>query len=306
MTATKDRRAAIDSILNAPDLPSHIRSQRKSRGRRTEVPPAWRVAMEVGEDDLYPPPPNGQVTPFDGSDPNFLATNPALPVDATYLPDVTPYSTDEPWGMMEGETARDYQLFSYFRALGLSRTKGEVAKHFEISSNYVYRCSSENDWDSRVRAWDVYREKIYTLGIVEETRGMAEIHGRVAAEGILALASAFQELVSRMNGDPELWKDELAEIPTKQLIGIAQRSAQVIPNLMNAERLSRGLPTEISAQLNLSRSESTITLQSTDDLAEILSGLFGVIGNRGSAESERSEEVIDAVVVDDGDGESAA
>lgn len=204
---------------------------------------------------------------------------------------------------MEGETEREYQLFSYYRSLGLGRVKTEVAKHFEISNVHIYRTAKANDWDGRVRAWDIFRERIYTAELTEETREMAKVQASIARKGLMALGSAFEELVSRME-DPERWQDELAEIPTKQLMMIAQRSAQVIPNLMNAERLSRGMPTEITA--THTTVDHNVNVQTTDDLAAILTGLFGAIGpGRDDAYSTSDEDVVDAVVVDDRGGEDS-
>jgi hypothetical protein len=256
--------------------------------------------MEVGEEDIYPPPPSFVDEPFDSADPTFTtALDPAIPA---IFRDTTPYSQEEPWGIMEGETDRQYQLFSYYRSLGLARTKGEVVKHFRISTNHIYKTAKENDWDARCRAWDMTRERLYTLELMEETREMAKAHGNIARKGVLALASVFEALVSRMEEDPERWADELAEMSTKQMMLIAQRSAQVIPNLMNAERLSRGMPTELVA--THATADVNVNVQTTDDLAAILSGLFGAIGpGRNGDGSEGSAEIVDAVVVDDGSGE---
>lgn len=255
--------------------------------------------MEMGEDDLYPPLPDGKAAPLDTSDPSV--TSVALEVSTAFL-DATPYSVEEPWGLMEGEASRDYQYFSHYRAQGLGRVKLQVAKHFAVSPPVIYRVAKDNDWDNRCRAWDVYREKIYTAEIVEETREMARVHANIARKGIVALGSAWENLIERMESDPELWRAELEEIPTKQLITIAQRSAQVIPNLMNAERLSRGMPTELIS--THSTHDHTVTLQSTDDLALLLAGLFGAIGGRADADgSDRPVEIIDAVVIDERGGE---
>lgn len=248
----------------------------------------------MGEEvDLSPPPPSFVDKAFDTAD------DPAIP--AVYR-DLIPYSVEEPWGMMEGEREREYQLFSYYRSLGLGRVKGEVAKHFEISGPYIYRIAKENDWDSRVRAWDIFRERIYTAELTEETREMAKVQANIARKGLMALGSAFEALVTRMEADPELWQQELDEIPTKQLMMIAQRSAQVIPNLMNAERLSRGMPTDIIATHTVV--DHNVNVQTSDDLFAILTGLFGAIGpGRDGSIGTSEEDVIDAVVVDDRSGE---
>ena len=316
-TDKKAQRVVIDQILNAPDLPSHVRAHRnlkasperngstptsgtsgKPRKKKTHapLPPEWETAMEVGEENLYPDPPTGKTAPLD--------TSTVLDISTVFL-DATPYSAEEPWGLMEGESAREYQFFSHYRAQGLGRVKNQVAKYFNISPSLIYPIAAKNDWDNRCRAWDVYREKIYTMELIEETRDMAKVHATIARKGVLALGSAFENLVERMEADPELWKAELADIPTKQLITLAQRSAQVIPNLMNAERLSRGMPTELIS--THSTVDQRITVQTTDDLALILSGLFGALGGReDDAGTDRPLQIIDTVGDDVGSGEDSA
>lgn len=252
--------------------------------------------MELGEDDLYPDPPNGKTVPLD--------TSVALDISTSFL-DASPYSAAEPWGLMDGESSHEYQYFAHYRAQGLGRVKNRVATHFEVSPAAIYRVAEKNDWDNRCRAWDVYREQIYTAERIEETRDMAKVHANIARKGIIALASAWEHLVGRMEADPELWKAELEEIPTKQLIVLAQRSAQVLPNLMNAERLSRGMPTELIS--THSTVDQRITVQTTDELALILGGLFGALGGRQNDDGpDRPLQIIDAVGDDVGSGEDTA
>lgn len=226
-----------------------------------------------------------------------------FPTDPKDIPEapaeVVPFSEFEPWGKMEEETGRDYELFSHYLASGLSRSYGQTARHFGITQPYVSKRAQKHDWIDRVRAWDDYREKIYTSLIIQKTKEMAEDHADIAAKGIAALSIVFDEILSRAE-DPELLKLELEEMSTRALFGLADKAARALPNLMSAERLSRGLPTELTAEVQVK--ENRVVIQSTEELSEIVSGLYDVLGKAGSDESE--EIVIEELeIIDDGEEE---
>lgn len=242
----------------------------------TKLPDSWQTVLDEADTWPFPDPdetfstPEEDYTEWEGRH---------TPSD-----EIVPFSEFEPWGKMEGETDAAYEKFLYFRSLGLARKKTDVAKHYGITRESVDIMARKNDWNDRVAAWDDYRERLYTAELLQGVKEMAVTHAGVASKGIEALSSAFDALLGRMHENPEQWQEELNSLPAKQLFAIVQRSAQVIPNLMNAERLSRGLPTEISANLNLN--ETRVTIQSRDDLAEIVAGLAGVIGHDDIEEAD--------------------
>lgn len=207
-----------------------------------------------------------------------------------------PFSESEPWGRMEGETEREFRWFCYYRSLGMGRKKSDVARHYEVSTAAVSSVVKKNDWDDRILAWDRYREREYTQKVIENVHAMAAHHAEIASRGILALSNAFEALIKRISQDPKKFEEEIGEMPIRQLFGLAQKSAQVIPNLMNAERLSRGMPTEITK--NLTVEEHTVTIQTTDQLAEIVHALTGVISSPLQIDNPESDSD------DDGWGEA--
>lgn len=222
-----------------------------------------------------------------------------FPNDPEELPEgIIPYSEYEPWGKMQEETDRDYELFSYYRAFGLGRSYGEVARHFGISQPYVSKRANKHDWIDRVRAWDEHRERIYTSTVLEKTKKMAENHAGIAAKGIAALSLVFDEILERAEKDPELHKLELQDLSFRGLFTLADKAARALPNLMNAERLSRGLPTELTADIQIK--ENRVVVQSTEELSEIVAGLFNVLDTGdGKGVSDEFLGIEDAEVVED-------
>lgn len=218
------------------------------------------------------------------------------------LKEVPDYSEFEPWGKMDGETDRDYELFAHYLARGLSRTYADTARHHGISQPYVSRVANKNDWPDRVRAWDDYREKIYTSTVIQRTKKMAEDHAGIAAKGIAALSLVFEEILTRAEEDPEGHKAELRELNFRGLFTMAEKAARALPNLMGAERLSRGLPTELTADIQVK--ENRVVVQTTEDLAEVVAGLFEVMDTGADAdEGEGEGEIVDAEVIEDDPGE---
>lgn len=259
-------------LIAAPKLPSMTTTR--------DLPKSWQTFFDEATDWPYiDPDENGLADP----EPSFVTYEPSA--------DIEPFSEDEPWGIMATETDREYALFSHYRSLGITRTRTATAKHFSISTVHISKVSKERNWDARCRAWDDYREKIYTAELIMGVKEMAHKHAEIAREGVTALATTFEAIVSQLANeeDREQFLAQLAELPVKTQLAIAQRSAQVIPNLMSAERLSRGLPTEISAELHLT--DARVTIQTTDDLYAIISGLAGPLAVARSSDPE--EEIIE-------------
>lgn len=250
----------------------------------SRLPESWRTAIEKADEWPFVDPDVAMGTP----DPSFSD----FPHEDSSLPEVIPFSEFEPWGMMDEETDRDYELFSYHRAQGLSRTQTATARHFGISQVYVSKVATKRNWDERIRAWDEYREKLYTTEVIEGIKKMAKDHADIAAKGITALSSIFEAAIERID-DPRT-KGELDEISFRGLLALAEKSARVIPNLMNAERLSRGLPTEISSQIVVH--ESKVTVTTTDELAEVVFGLQDVLGKMGTG---GDSEVVDVEAIEE-------
>lgn len=247
--------------------------------RRNGLPDSWVVVFDEAENWPYPDPDeNGLSDP----QPSFGD----FPTEPSALPAVEPFSEEEPWGKMFVESDREYELFCHYRAQGITRSRKATAEHFGISRTYTSTIAVSRNWDARCREWDDYREKVYTAELILGVKEMAHKHAEIAREGVEALAIAFQGIIAAMSNDAtkEEFMAQLADLPAKTQLAIAQNSARVIPTLMSAERLSRGLPTEITADLHLH--EARITVQSTDDLFSILTGLAGPLAVAQSSEIE--------------------
>lgn len=178
---------------------------------------------------------------------------------------------NEAWYQIDGETDRSYELFTAFLGLGMGRTKQEVADQFGLSGTHVRKLASDHDWNARAREYDQWRQRIWSATIAEKTMEMAQRHGDVAARGIKTLAMVFE--AAEQKGDSMM--AELSSLGAKELLRYVRDAARAIPALMNAERLSVGMPTEINQNQHVTSHE--VTIQTTDELAELIGNLNAVI-----------------------------
>lgn len=274
---------SIGDLLRPPETPQ--RDPASVRAALSRLPNSWRTVIAKAEEWPF-------VDPDVMLDSRTTSLN-DYPEGDEVPSDIVPFSEYEPWGKMETETGRDYELFSEYRASGMSRTFTATGKHFSITQVYISKVARKHDWVDRVRAWDQYREQIYTTEVIESIRKMAHDHADIANRGIKALSMVFDELIERMENDP-LHEEELAAIGFRSLFALAEKAARAVPNLMNAERLSRGLPTEISA--NITVKENRIVIQTTEELAEIVQGLGGVLDAIG--EIDEGDDIIDVSAIE--------
>lgn len=253
----------------------------------------WHVALEEADEWPYPNPDEAlgpTPTLDDAVPPDTPAPILKLVVDDD---DDTPFSEDEPWGRRSDESDRHYLYFTTYRNLGLTRDYKTVANRYNVSKGYLMDLQKQFNWADRVLAWDLLREQVYTKEMLQGVRDMAAEHVRIAKEGLGAMAAAFAAITRRQRKDPAAFDAELDNIPIKSLITIAQRSAQVVPSLMAAERLARNMPTELVAV----QVDQKVTV-SVDDLTKIVSGLASALPPR----SDNGSEYVDAEVVDDEPG----
>lgn len=187
---------------------------------------------------------------------------------------VDPFVEYEAWGKLPWETDRQYEYFCHYRDMGLTRTRNAVASHFGVTPARIHKIAKEREWEERALQWDRHLEKIFQLEVAENTREMARRHASIAKNGVAALAMAFTPLLEELEEDEEAFKERFLSQNIKAQMNQVVAAARAIPGIMNAERLSMGMPTEIAESHHTS--EATVMIQSRDDLAEVLSLISGV------------------------------
>lgn len=237
---------------------------------KTDVLPDRREALDVNEHTL----PGVEIAVHTQSG--------TQPDDDEAEAAVERYSESRPWGRMDVETDREWELFSYYRSLGRARMKKDVAGFFGVSRPYITRVSQKRSWDRRIENWDRFKEQVYEQEVLDGIKSMAVEHARMARKGLEALVLPFDVLIQRIESGEG--RAELDEMSIANLIKLVNQSARVLPGLMNAERLSRGLPTEITQSSHDETATGTIVLDTSDELAELVYGLAEYLPVLGSNE----------------------
>lgn len=153
----------------------------------------------------------------------------------------------EPWGQLPDEPERSFEMFKWYRDQGLTRTIKATAEHFGVKAVGVSNdYASPYRWRDRARAFDDHEDRVYRLSLDRAVREMAERHASSMAEGLQALTAPFIALQKRIEIDPEEFWEDLANTDAKRLIELAVKVGRVLPAMMGAERLARGLPSEIT------------------------------------------------------------
>lgn len=232
-----------------------------------DVLPDRREALDVPESSL----PGVEIAVLTHSD-----------IDEEQEAAVEHYSESRPWGRMDVETDREWELFSFYRSLGRARMKKDVAEFFGVSRPYITKISQKRSWDRRIENWDRFKEKVYEQEVLDGIKSMAVEHARMARKGLEALVLPFDVLIERIESGEG--REELDKMSIANLIKLVNQSARVLPGLMNAERLSRGLPTEITQSSHEENKTGTIVFDTSDELAELVYGLVDYLPVLGSDE----------------------
>ncbi len=157
----------------------------------------------------------------------------------------------QPWEQQEGETPRAFGGFQVYKDLGPSRSLNAVAedlfgkKKAKTQVRTVSRWSSKWRWVERARAWDRYATRQANQASLKERRRQ----GKQAAEWqanqaralmavCLAPADALQKKIQRAAANKE---EGLEGLGVKDLGWLAMTAGKIMPGLIKAERLARGM-----------------------------------------------------------------
>ncbi len=169
-------------------------------------------------------------------------------------PNTQPNGYLNPWDRQPNETDYMWDLFTHFRESGLQRSLVKTTRYVvdkglrnrtktKKGSFTVREYSMKHKWQVRCLAYDKEQERLYQLARSEAIREMVDRHEGVIENAIAGLMAPIDALNRAMEDDEFIGK--LSETEAKKLIDLSNRAARTIPSLMAAERLARGMPTEI-------------------------------------------------------------
>jgi len=206
-----------------------------------------------------------------------------------------------PWERLPEESDAGWAAFSHYRDLGLARSISSTSKWVcdetdlkDMSRQSLNNRSIRYDWNDRVAAWDKEQERLYAIARNNAMRQMVERHEIQIVDAIDGLMAPIEALNLAILEDEDFIRS-LSKMDARKLISLANTASRTIPTLMAAERLARGMPTEIHGGVV---EHQVVHVLERDHIAEVLEVL-----DRSSAFDDRSAdsgtvEVVDADVVE--------
>ena len=149
------------------------------------------------------------------------------------------------WERQPGESAKAYNFFCRYRDMGYERSYAKVAREVGKAHITIAKMANRWNWVKRVQAHIDEMEKVrYQL----ETKAIADMvrrHSEHAQAIETSLMLPIKIFINKMKNE-EL--RELNNMNTAELMKLVFNVADRFPNIVNTERKSRGVPTEISKQ----------------------------------------------------------
>ena len=208
-------------------------------------------------------------------------------------------SLDEPetWDRQYGETSEGFAKFVVYRNLGPRRTQAAVARSFGLNANTLSNLAVQHNWKQRAEDWDYYLDKIRQAEMAERQSRLAMEQFNLASNALKAVNAPVMALLDRMETDPDGVLLEFGAKDLTKLLKLSQDSIRLMPNLLAAQRVALGQPTEITERtenVNVNYNDAKRIGEVLDVLNE--AGVLDAFIGKGS-----SGEIIDAesVEVDD-------
>jgi hypothetical protein len=126
--------------------------------------------------------------------------------------------------------------------MGSGRSLAKVGQKLGYAdASLPERWSSRNGWRARIVAWEAEQDRARRRAQLEELEAMARRQARHALELQNTLMKPVEVLARKI----ETGSFDLAGLRDVELLALAYRTARALPQLVRAERMARGEPTEI-------------------------------------------------------------
>lgn len=196
-----------------------------------------------------------------------------------------------PWERQRGEHARTFHNFCHYRDLGAKRSVDkawrlhkEMCEHkpVEITKRAPYggwhQSCAEWGWVERAEAWDRSQDALAREKLTKERLEAAERHAKMAQAALSVLSIPSRVLLEAIQQDPLLVQNLVKEARSSpkaaiKLIDLVSWATKGIPGLVDVERLSRGMSTEV-IEIGEKRDELGLNFASDPEATELALALL--------------------------------
>jgi hypothetical protein len=188
------------------------------------------------------------------------------------------------WERQVSESAKAFDAFAAYRDMGQHRSTRQVARSLNKSHTLIGRWSSHHDWPRRAAAWDREQDRHRQATQLDEIEEMTRRHSKVVEAQLGAMMLPALELSRRLERD----RNYLSQLDAKALVDLVCRAARPVAQLVQTERLVRGLGdagSETEAEEQAFRRE--LERMSDEELDAALAGLpDGVPASNGQTATQ--------------------
>jgi hypothetical protein len=142
-----------------------------------------------------------------------------------------------PWEQESGESNAAFEAFARYRDMGPQRSTRAVAQELGKSASLISRWSSKHDWQLRIQAWNREQDRFRRQSQWEQLEKVTERHARIVEVQLEAMMLPAVELSRRLERD----RSFLSQLDAKALVDLVCRAARPVAQLIQTERLMRGL-----------------------------------------------------------------
>ncbi len=135
-----------------------------------------------------------------------------------------------------------FEAFAIYRDMGTDRAIDAVARELGKSHTLMGRWSKRWQWVDRIEAWGHHEDRARQAAYLKGVRDMSGRQARqaaTAASALLSPASAIIKRIQKANSDGE---DPFENLSLEKLIDLVRSVAPMIIQMLEAERIARGLP----------------------------------------------------------------
>jgi hypothetical protein len=159
----------------------------------------------------------------------------------------------EAWERRDSESAESFEAFSFYRDQGADRSLRSTAQYLRKSNAVIMAWSRRDSWVQRCVQYDAYLDSIRRREAEEAIVAMSHRHAESLERTWKILAAPAVELATRLE-DPE--DKTLKELTTSELLSAVATIGRVMPRLVQAERLVRGISTENVAEADAAQAKT--------------------------------------------------
>ena len=148
-----------------------------------------------------------------------------------------------PWDKLPEESDIAFKCFDEYK-----KTKGRQIGATGVlvgkSADMMYVYAEKFRWKERAHEWDMYLDKMKQLAQLKEIEDMIDRHSTHSMAIEKVLMKPVQSFMNKLRSQSE----EIDNMDMKELLGLVLQVADRLPKVVDIERKSRGVPTEINRQ----------------------------------------------------------